>query len=292
MINSYKLKMMALRSHFQFFKKWFDLISFSFFFYILLTLLATILESVSIISLIPLIQSLQSLSLETNDLSPLNNYLIHFKNKFNLGIKELFILFFSLQFFKLLISHLAEILLIRKTLNINKKIQIKIIENITNLSWINCMKISTGKVNNLITLDSMRVAAIFKILCLIINYSFFFTIYVFGLFYISFTATIIVAIFAISSFFILRLLASITYKSGKKITKSSKDYLDLITDLFLQMKPLKSSNYLNHIKEKINIEIFNFRNANVLQKFVGVCISFLQNLILIFLFGFVIIFFF
>ena len=56
------------------------------------------------------------------------------------------------------------------------------------------------------------------------------------------------------------------------------------------MKPLKTSNYINFIKDKINVEIFNFRDAQVFQRFMAVGISFFQNLILIILFGFIIIF--
>ena len=101
---------------------------------------------------------------------------------------------------------------------------------------------------------------------------------------------VIVIVFGFFSFLVLRFFINHTYESGKKLTKSSKDYLDLITDIFLQMKPLKTSNYINFIKDKINVEIFNFRDAQVFQRFM-VWTSFFQNLILIILFGFIIIFF-
>ena len=56
--------------------------------------------------------------------------------------------------------------------------------------------------------------------------------------FISIEATVIVAIFGLISL-VLKIVAKTTYISGDTISKSSKDYLDRITDFILQMKSLK-----------------------------------------------------
>ena len=85
-----------------------------------------------------------------------------------------------------------------------------------------------------------------------INYSLFIIIYSFGLFFISFKASVVVIIFSILTFLTLRIFAKLTFSSGKKITKSSKEYLNLVTDIFLQMKPLKSSNLTMFIEKRFS----------------------------------------
>ena len=156
MKNINKSKVSSILLYIKFFKKWFNLFSLSFLFYILLTFLATILEGVSIISLIPLIQSVQSLNLENNEIAGHNLYLIRLKESLGLNTTDLIILFFSLQIFKILITHFTDILLFRKTCDVHQKIQSKIIDNLTNIFWIDYLKVSTGKVNNLVSQDSSR----------------------------------------------------------------------------------------------------------------------------------------
>ena len=57
------------------------------------------------------------------------------------------------------------------------------------------------------------------------------------------------------------------------------------------MKPLKSTNFTKFIETKIFKEILNYRNSQMYQKYMGVSISFSQNLILIILFALIIVFF-
>ena len=289
---NYLLKKKESISHyFTFFNKWYGLFSFSFFLYILLIFFATILESISIISLIPLIQSLDQINTNNIELPEYNKVLINIKNSFDLGAFELILLFFSLQIFKIFITHFSEILLFKKTFSINQKIQSSIIKELTNISWVDFLKTSTGQVNNLISQDSPKASNVFKLLCMGINYSLFIIIYSFGLFFISFKASVVVIIFSILTFLTLRIFAKLTFSSGKKITKSSKEYLNLVTDIFLQMKPLKSSNLTMFIEKKIFTEMLNFRKAQIFQRFMAVGISFFQNLILIILFTIIIVFF-
>ena len=292
MINNLKQKILSLQRIFGFFDKWYEIFSLYFLLYILLVFFATILESISIISLIPLVQSLQTFSPENNEeLSFFNEYLMNLKEKFNFGIVELLILFFSLQTIKLIVTHLADILLFKKTFDINQKFQKNIIENVLSMSWVECLKVSTGKINNLVSQDSPRAAGVFKILCNGLNYSIFICIYLVGLLYISIDATIIVAVFGLISFTVLKIVSKTTYISGDTISKSSKDYLDRITDFILQMKSLKTSNYISFVNSKIDRAFFNYRDSQILQQYMRVSLSFFQNLTLIILFGFIILFF-
>ena len=292
MINNLKQKILSLQRIFGFFDKWYKIFSLYFLLYILLVFFATILESISIISLIPLVQSLQTFSPENNEeLSFFNEYLMNLKEKFNFGIVELLILFFSLQTIKLIVTHLADILLFKKTFDINQKFQKNIIENVLSMSWVECLKVSTGKINNLVSQDSPRAAGVFKILCNGLNYSIFICIYLVGLLYISIDATIIVAVFGLISFTVLKIVSKTTYISGDTISKSSKDYLDRITDFILQMKSLKTSNYISFVNSKIDRAFFNYRDSQILQQYMRVSLSFFQNLTLIILFGFIILFF-
>ena len=160
------------------------------------------------------------------------------------------------------------------------------------MSWISFLGTSTGKINNLVSQDTPRAASIFKMICQCINYSIFISIYFIGMIVISLKATALIVIFSIISFAALRFFGKKTYASGKNITKSSKRYLDLITDIFLQMKPLKTSNFTNFLQEKINSEIINHRNAYLLKNYMATGISFFQNFILIILFGSILVFFF
>ena len=219
MINNLKQKILSLQRIFGFFDKWYKIFSLYFLLYILLVFFATILESISIISLIPLVQSLQTFSPENNEeLSFFNEYLMNLKEKFNFGIVELLILFFSLQTIKLIVTHLADILLFKKTFDINQKFQKNIIENVLSMSWVECLKVSTGKINNLVSQDSPRAAGVFKILCNGLNYSIFICIYLVGLLYISIDATIIVAVFGLISFTVLKIVSKTTYISGDNIS--------------------------------------------------------------------------
>ena len=221
MIDSFKQKILSVQRIFGFFDKWYEIFSLYFFLYILLVFFATILEGISIISLIPLIQSLQTLAPENQqELSIFNEYLMNLKEKYNFEIVELLILFFSLQAIKLIITHLADILLFKKTFDINQRFQRNIIKNVLSMSWIDCLKVSTGKINNLVSQDSPRAAGVFKILCNGFNYSIFICIYLFGLLFISIEATVIVAIFGLISFIILKIVAKTTYISGDTISKS------------------------------------------------------------------------
>ena len=292
MIKILKQKISSLIRILSFFDKWFKVFSYSFFFYIILIFIATIFEGISILSLIPLIQSIQTETIDNNpELSLFNKYLFDIKENFGFGTTELIVFFFSLQTIKLLLTHLADLLLFKKTIEINQRMQYKIIESLSNMSWIDSLKISTGKINNLVSQDASKSASCFKILCNGINYSIFIVIYLFGLLFISIKATIIVAIFSVITFTILKIFSKYTYRQGSKITKSSKNYLDLITDLLLQMKPLKALNNSNYVKDKINSAFFNYRDSQILQKYLGIGLSFFQNLTLIILFGFIIIFF-
>ena len=114
------------------------------------------MESISIISLIPLIQSLDQINTNNIELPEYNKVLINIKNSFDLGAFELILLFFSLQIFKIFITHFSEILLFKKTFSINQKIQSSIIKELTNISWVDFLKTSTGQVNNLISQDSQK----------------------------------------------------------------------------------------------------------------------------------------
>jgi ABC-type multidrug transport system fused ATPase/permease subunit len=292
MIKTLRQKKSTISAYLKFFDNWFNLFSFSFLFYVVLIFVATILESVSIVSLIPLIQSIQSVTPGTDQLNSINLYLLRINESLGFGTIELIILFFSLQILKILITHFGEILLFTKTHNIHQNIQRKIIDSVVNMYWISFLGISTGKINNLVSQDTPRAASIFKMICQCINYSIFISIYFIGMIVISLKATLVIVIFSIISFTVLRLFAKTTYTSGKKITESSKRYLDLITDIFLQMKPLKTSNFTNFLQEKINTEIVNHRNAYLLKNYMATGISFFQNFTLIILFGSILIFFF
>ena len=218
------------------------------------------MESISIISLIPLIQSLDQINTNNIELPEYNKVLINIKNSFDLGAFELILLFFSLQIFKIFITHFSEILLFKKTFSINQKIQSSIIKELTNISWVDFLKTSTGQVNNLISQDSPKASNIFKLLCMGINYSLFIIIYSFGLFFISFKASVVVIIFSILTFLTLRILLSSLFPVEKNYKKSSKEYLNLVTDIFLQMKPLKSSNLTMFIEKDFH------RNAKLQEK--------------------------
>ena len=291
MVYTLKQKKNILAEYINFFDRWFDLVSISFFLYIILIFFATIFESISIISLIPLIQSIDPMTADRENLSSYNQILLDIKNTLGLGTIELVILFFSLQIAKLFVTHLSEILLFKKTFSINQKIQNTIIKYLIDIKWIDFLKTSTGKINNLLSQDTPKASNVFKLLCMGMNYLIFIIIYSFGLFFISFKATVIVIIFSILTFLILRFFSKFTYSSGKKITKSSKEYLDLVTDFFLQMKQLKSTNHTHFMKKKIFYKINNFKNAHISQKYMSVGISFFQNIILIILFGLIILFF-
>jgi len=292
MIKKFRQKKSTVSSYLKFFDNWFNLLSFSFLFYIVLIFIATILESVSILSLIPLIQSIQSVTPDSDQLNSVNLYLLRVKQSLGFGTIELIILFFSLQILKIFITHFGEVLLFTKTHNIHQNIQQKIIDSVVNMSWISFLGTSTGKINNLVSQDTPRAASIFKMICQCINYSIFISIYFIGMIVISLKATALIVIFSIISFAALRFFGKKTYASGKNITKSSKRYLDLITDIFLQMKPLKTSNFTNFLQEKINSEIINHRNAYLLKNYMATGISFFQNFILIILFGSILVFFF
>ena len=292
MIKKLRQKKSTVSSYLKFFDNWFNLLSFSFLFYIVLIFIATILESVSILSLIPLIQSIQSVTPDSDQLNSVNLYLLRVKQSLGFGTIELIILFFSLQILKIFITHFGEVLLFTKTHNIHQNIQQKIIDSVVNMSWISFLGTSTGKINNLVSQDTPRAASIFKMICQCINYSIFISIYFIGMIVISLKATALIVIFSIISFAALRFFGKKTYASGKNITKSSKRYLDLITDIFLQMKPLKTSNFTNFLQEKINSEIINHRNAYLLKNYMATGISFFQNFILIILFGSILVFFF
>lgn len=290
-MNYFLKKKKTINEYITFFNKWFGLFSFSFIFYIILIFFATILEGISIISLIPLIQSIEQINTNTQELSGYNKVLLDIKNTFALTVTDLIILFFSLQIFKIFITHLSEVILFKKTFTINQQIQNSIIKELTNITWLDFLKVSTGQINNLISQDSPKASNVFKLLCMGINYLIFIIIYSFGLFFISLKATLIVILFSILTFITLKFFSKLTYSSGKKITKSSKEYLNLVTDIFLQMKPLKSTNFTKFIETKIFKEILNYRNSQMYQKYMGVSISFSQNLILIILFALIIVFF-
>ena len=94
--------------------------------------------------------------------------------------------------------------------------------------------------------------------------------------FISIEATVIVAIFENISFIILKIVAKTTYISGDTISKSSKDYLDRITDFILQMKSLKTSNYISFVNNKIDRAFFNHRDSQILQQYMRVSLSFFK----------------